>query len=239
MPAFCQKNGVFLSLQTTSMSIYLVLQRKLLIYTNMKKYCFWLCWAVVFALLSCSREEEEEPPFSFPVEEERTAVIDRLYAISMRREIPFPFSAYVLRLNNGSDVYMLRYRYNADLSVGETIRYRVFSFCPDEISVLNGVELGDGSDVDNAAAETGHDPQTRGLIASDPVEATVADVFDMKIRYSLTFLPIDTWFIALTDGNLIYAKKSKLKLELKPGDRIVYNVYTLSPNEVLAIKKLN
>ena len=26
---------------------------------------------------------------------------------------------------------------------------------------------------------------------------------------------------------------------LKPGDRIVYNVYTLSPNEVLAIKKLN
>lgn len=238
MPAFCQKNGVFLSLQTTSMSIYLVLQRKLLIYTNMKKYCFWLCWAVVFALLSCNKEETE-PRFSFPVEEERTAVIDRLYAISMRREIPFPFSAYVLRLNNGSDVYMLRYRYNADLSVGETIRYRVFSFCPDEISVLNGVELGDGSDVDNVAVETGHDPQTRGLIAGDPVEATVADVFDMKIRYSLTFLPIDTWFIVLADGNLIYVKKSKLKLELKPGDRIVYNVYTLSPNEVLAIKKLN
>ena len=49
---------------------------------------------------------------------------------------------------------------------------------------------------------------------------------------------IDTWFIELDDGGLVYVKKSKLKLELKPGDRIVYNVYTLFPNEVLAIKKL-
>ena len=172
--------------------------------------------------------------FSHPVEEEESAVVEKLYAVSMRREVPFPFSAYVLRLSDGRDVYMLRYRYNRDLHEGERIRYRVFSFCPDEIAVLNGVELGDGSD---AAGEEGKG-QSRGLVASDPIEAEVTDIFDMKIRYSLTFLPIDTWFIELDDGGLVYVKKSKLKLELKPGDRIVYNVYTLFPNEVLAIKKL-
>ena len=60
----------------------------------------------------------------------------------------------------------------------------------------------------------------------------------MQIRYSLTFVPIDTRFIVLEDGKLIYVKKSKLSLELVPGDRIVYNVYALSPNEVLAVKNL-
>ena len=129
---------------------------------------------------------------------------------------------------------MIRYRYNRDLREGESIRYRVFSFCTDEIAVLNGTELGDGSDAVSAGTE-----QTRGLVASDPTEAYVRDIFDMKIRYSLTFLPIDTWFIELDNGTLVYVKKSKLNLELKAGDHIVYNVYTLSPNEVLAIKKLD
>ena len=66
----------------------------------------------------------------------------------------------------------------------------------------------------------------------------MAETFDMQIRYSLTFVPIDTRFIVLEDGKLIYVKKSKLSLELVPGDRIVYNVYALSPNEVLAVKNL-
>ncbi len=81
--------------------------------------------------------------------------------------------------------------------------------------------------------------KTRSLVASDPVEGCVAETFDMQIRYSLTFVPIDTRFIVLEDGKLIYVKKSKLSLELVPGDRIVYNVYALSPNEVLAVKKLD
>ena len=200
---------------------------------HMKKTFVLLLSLLLFA--ACDKEEEKtKPQFSHPVEEEESAVVEKLYAASMRREVPFPFSAYVLRLSDGRDVYMLRYRYNRDLHEGERIRYRVFSFCPYEIAVLNGVELGDGSD---AAGEEGKG-QSRGLVASDPIEAEVTDIFDMKIRYSLTFLPIDTWFIELDDGGLVYVKKSKLKLELKPGDRIVYNVYTLFPNEVLAIKKL-
>ena len=63
-------------------------------------------------------------------------------------------------------------------------------------------------------------------------------MFLMKIRYSLSFLPLDTWFIETTDGNLIFIKKSKLNVNLSTGDRIVYNVYTLFPNEILALKKL-
>lgn len=201
----------------------------------MKKAFVLLLSLLLFA--ACDKEEEKpKPQFSHPVEEEESAVIEKLYAVSMRREVPFPFSAYVLRLSDGRDVYMLRYRYNRDLHEGERIRYRVFSFCPDEIAVLNGVELGDGSDA--AGEGEAGEGRSRGLIASDPTEAVVTDVFDMKIRYSLTFLPIDTRFLELDDGSLVYVKKSKLKLELKPGDRIVYNVYTLFPNEVLAIKKL-
>ncbi len=198
----------------------------------MKKNCILLL--LLFICAACSKEDEPKPLFSYPVEEEETAVIDKMYEVTMRREIPFPFAAYVMRLSNGRDVYMIRYRYNRDLREGESIRYRVFSFCTDEIAVLNGTELGDGSDAVSAGTE-----QTRGLVASDPTEAYVRDIFDMKIRYSLTFLPIDTWFIELDNGTLVYVKKSKLNLELKAGDHIVYNVYTLSPNEVLAIKKLD
>jgi len=201
-----------------------------------------MCMKKVFVLLlpllfvACDKAEEpERPSFSHPVETEENTVIDKLYEISMRREIPFPFAAYVLRLADGNDVYMLRYRYNRDLHEGERISYRVFSFCPDEIAVLNGVELGDGSDAGGEKEKMA----SRGLVATDPTEAYVTDIFDMKIRYSLTFVPIDTWFIELDDGKLVYVKKSKLNLELKPGDHIVYNVYTLSPNEVLAIKKLD
>ena len=39
-------------------------------------------------------------------------------------------------------------------------------------------------------------------------------------------------------GNLVFVKKSKLTAGLRAGDRFVYNVYTLFPNEILAIKKL-
>ena len=194
----------------------------------------FMALAFLLMLVSCQEEMPTPDWNKKPVKEETGAVIEKLYPISMRREVPFPFSAYVMRMNNGKDLYMLRYRYNRDLRVGDYIRYQVFSFCPDEIAVLNGQDLGDGSDA-TRVAET----ETRSLVASDPIEADVTDVFDMKIRYSVTFAPIDTWFIELSDGQLIYVKKSKCKLKLSQGDHIVYNTYTLSPNEVLAIKKLN
>ena len=100
---------------------------KLLInYDAYEKTFVLLLSLLLFA--ACDKEEEKtKPQFSHPVEEEESAVVEKLYAASMRREVPFPFSAYVLRLSDGRDVYMLRYRYNRDLHEGERIRYRVFS----------------------------------------------------------------------------------------------------------------
>ncbi|MCQ2734964.1 MAG: hypothetical protein MJ212_03315 [Alphaproteobacteria bacterium] len=163
-----------------------------------------------------------------------TLKITKLYSVVMRRELPYPFQAYVLQVSNGEYFYMMRYRYGHDLRVGDNIQFSVFSFCPNEIAQINGYDLGDGSEavpnVDPGAGEY--------LVASDAIEKTVKSTFDMKIRYSITFWPISTKFIETTDGNLLFVKNSKLNVELLPGDRIVYNVYTLFPNEILAIKKL-
>ena len=160
--------------------------------------------------------------------------IEKLYSVVMRRELPYPFSAYVMRLSNGNYYYMLRYRYSQDLKVGDDIRFSVFNFCPNEIAEINGCSLGDGSDADKGDKPKAGDY----LVASDPIEATVKSMFAMKIRYSVTFYPIDTWFIETEEGNLVFVKKSKLTAGLRAGDRFVYNVYTLFPNEILAIKKL-
>ena len=129
---------------------------------------------------------------------------------------------------------MMRYRYNKDLKVGDKISFSVYSFCPNEIAQINGYDLGDGSEaMGNVSPGAGE-----YLVASDAIEATVKSTFDMDIRYTITFWPISTKFIETTSGNLVFVKNSKLNVALKPGDRIVYNVYTLFPNEILAIKKL-
>ena len=160
--------------------------------------------------------------------------ITKLYAIVMRRTLPYPFSAYVLQIDNGAYFYMLRYRFNQDLAVGDKISFGVYSYCQNEIAVINGCSAGDGDDAQTgSSAEAGE-----YLVASDPIEATVKDIFSMEIIYTVPFYPIDTWFIETTDGNLVYVKKSKLNVSLKHGDRFVYNTYTIFPNEILAIKKL-
>lgn len=161
--------------------------------------------------------------------------ITKLYSVVMRREIPYPFKAYVMQISDGNYFYMLRLRYEHELRVGDRISFSVFNFCPSEIAQINGVDLGDGSDIPNY---NGSAPVGDYLVASEPIEATVKNVFSMRIRYSLSIFPFDTWFIETTDGNLVYVKKLKFEHELRAGDKIVYNVYTLFPNEIVAIKQL-
>ncbi len=162
--------------------------------------------------------------------------IKKLYSIVMRRELPYPFQTYVLQINNGSYFYVLRYRLGTDLHVGDKISFSVYAICPNEIAVLNGYATGDGSDI----GATGNNDVNAGeyWVASDPIEGTVKDVFSMSVRYSLTLFPIDSWFIETTDGKLLYVKKSKTNVALQAGDRFVYSVYTLFPNEIVALKKL-
>ncbi|MBR1903818.1 MAG: hypothetical protein IJ824_01400, partial [Alphaproteobacteria bacterium] len=104
---------------------------------------------------------------------------------------------------------------------------------PYEIVAINGYDL--TGDTDAGGGET---PGAGSyLVASNPIEATIQGIFSMKVKYFLPSL-VDMVFIATTDGNLIYMRKDKLNIDLKPGDRIVYSVYTLVPNSVVELKKL-
>lgn len=204
----------------------------------MKKLLF--IFAILsLALCSCEKEEfyEEDNipvvPESNEYSAKQQAVITKLYQVKMRRELMIPFSAYVMQINNRDYLYMIRLRFNQDLKIGDAIDFSVFSFCPNEIAQINGCDLGDG----DSANQNDNNNGVGYLVASDPIEAQIKDIFSMKIRYSISFWPIDTWFIETTQGNLIFVKKSKVNTSLAPGDRIVYSKYTLY-DEVLTLKKL-
>lgn len=182
----------------------------------------------LFICCSCSKND--------PVDDWHTARINKLYRIVQPAGVMYPFPAYVLRLSDGRDVYLIRQRYNQDLYEGDEIRYQLSRYCNSEISAINGVELGEGgSYADDGYAEI----PSGGLVASDPIEDTVADIFYLEAIYSVPFLPVKTTCIeAASDGKLLLVKNAKLNVELAVGDRFVYNVYSLFPNDVLAIKKL-
>lgn len=181
-------------------------------------------------MVGCSKDDGTSPDGLTPPETNvRVAKIEKLWAINS------PFLLYIMRLSDGKDAYMLRYRYSKNLNVGDEISYQLSKVYPDEIAKINGCEAGDDSDIGDADFPDG------GLVASDPIEADVVSVFSMKWQYyglTMFLLPFDSYFIE-TPERLIYVKKSKLSSVPQPGDRIVYNVYTLFPHEVLALKKLN
>lgn len=172
-------------------------------------------------------QENANGPDSSPEADVTTGQITELYALKMRRELPYPFPAYVLKLSNGRYYYVLRTFLDTDLHQDDVISFKTYTLLPDEISRITAVR----------SARSAH-AETRNFVATDPTEATVRKTFELGVRYSLTFVPIKTVFI-YTGNELVYAKKIKLGIDLNPGDRIVYNVYRLFPNEILAVKKLN
>lgn len=181
-------------------------------------------------MVGCSKDDAISPDGLRPPETNvRVAKIEKLWTINS------PFLLYIMQLSDGKDAYMLRYRYSKNLNVGDEISYQLSKVYPDEIAKINGCDAGDDSDISDADFPGG------GLVASDPIEADVISVFSMKWQYyglTMFLLPFDSYFIE-TPERLIYVKKSKLGSAPQPGDRIVYNVYTLFPHEVLALKKLN
>lgn len=184
-----------------------------------------------FALLaiSCSKDEETT------VQEDTRAEIVKLYQVRLRRENPiWAYNAYVMRLSDGKDMYMLRWKSGVDLHEGDKIDYRSSHFCANEISRLNGYEL-QTPGADDTEADT---KSSKSLIASDPIEADVTDIFEMDMIYAVPLLPIASYAIELEGRELIICQKAKIQTGIQPGDRIVYNVYTLFPNEVLMLKKL-
>lgn len=213
----------------------------------MRKLLLLTLAALSISLCSCEKDDpftgdehiSENPMFEGQAdnrvnEGQNFSVITKLWQVKMRRELMIPFSAYVMQIDNRDYLYMIRLRFNQDLKVGDNINFSVFSFCPDEIAKINGCDL--SADGSTANQNSGNDG-IGYLVATDPIEATVKSIFAMKIRYSITFWPTDTWFIETEEGNLVFVKKSKLNVSLAPGDKIVYSKYTLY-DEIVAIKKL-
>lgn len=187
-----------------------------------------------------SEEEQNQPvvPVENPDNNDYATIID-LWQISMRQEFLYPFKLYVLRLNTGRWFYLRRLNFDGELRIGDEIAGRVYQNIPHEIAVIDAVKPHGGKPAKQNAMRPAAGSY---LVASDPIEADVKNMFRLSMRYTLSFSPIPTVLIETTDGNLIYVKQSKLpetnSEDLSIGDHFVYNVYTIYPNEVVAIKKL-
>ena len=213
----------------------------------MKKSVYLLLATVMVLCVACQKDEpweemQQQPPTPSQTIDDlvtnetfKNLTIVRMFNIKMRRALVYPFQVYVMQMNTGNWYFLLRYKYNQDLHIGDKISFSTYSYSPNEISSINGMELGEGDDGGDSSSNPGGGEY---WVVSDPIEATVKDLFSMKVIYGIPFIAFDSQFIETTDGNLVYVKKLKLNVSLKPGDRIVYDVYTWAPNEIVAIKKL-
>jgi len=190
-------------------------------------------------LYACEKEDflEENVNPDIPERElystEKQGVITKLYQVKMRRELMIPFSAYVMQVDNRDYLYMIRLRFNQDLKIGNVIDYSVSTYCPNEIVKINDFCFGECEN----ANQNVNDGSSGYLVATDPIETEIKNIFSMQVAYSVTFLPIQTLFIETTEGNLVFIKKSKVNIPLVVGDKIVYSRYTLY-DELLMLKKL-
>ena len=191
------------------------------------------------AIMPNSEDNQPTTPAQNTPDKSHYHEIVDLWQIAMRREIPYPFKVYVLKLADGKWFYLRRLNFDGELFIGDEIKFSYYNNLPDEIAVIHVCIRHNGPGAKENAMRPGIGTY---LVASDPIEADVKDLFTMKMRYALPFTPIETVVIETTAGNLIYVKKSKLgetdSADLGIGDHFAYNVYTIFPNEVLAIKKM-
>ena len=205
----------------------------------MKRLLLFILVVMSLTVYACVKDDflTKEIDLNFPERElysaEKQGVITKLHQVEMRRELIIPFSVYVMQVNNCDYLYMLRLRFNQDLKIGDVIYYSASANCPNEIAKINDCYLGESGEANQNADDT----SIGYLVATDPIETGIKNIFSMQVIYSVTFLPIPTLFIETTDGNLVFIKKSKVKVPLAVGDRIVYSRYTLY-DELLMLKKL-
>ena len=219
-----------------------------------KSLLFFASLLLLFSAFSCTKPEPESPDER--IEEKNQPItqatskdeggkqpklfkISDLWQIKMRREIPYPFKVYILQLEDGNWFYLRRLNFEGELHIGDEINFSFYNNVPNEIAQIHYIKCNGGA----SAKENAHKAAIGTyLVATDPIEADVKNMFVLKMRYALPFTPIETVVIETTDGNLIHVKASKLpetnSQDLKIGDHFVYNVYTIFPNEVVAIKKL-
>ncbi len=163
-----------------------------------------------------------------------TYTITHIWECVIRRSMCYPFRAYVMRCNNGKYYYLLRYRYPHELHVGDEVSFKVSSFCENEIEEMNGHNYNGGE----GANENEYPDLGQYLVASDPIEAEVYGTFPIKMCTRLPIMPSNYWCIVTTENKLLFVTPNNIDFVPVPGDRFVYNVYTLFPNSILKAKKL-
>ena len=171
-------------------------------------------------------------------EEDMYAIAD-LWLVNMRTDYSATttYPVYLIKLENDKRFYLRKSKVEGELKIGDKIAFAYFNIMPDEIAKIKKIKKGDGA----AAKQNAMAPESGTTLAvSMPIEAVVKDMFVLNMRYAQTFSLKETVFVE-TAENMIYIAKSALletnARDLKVGDELLYNVYTIFPNEILGIKK--
>lgn len=198
----------------------------------------------VVCLCSCSKDdnngvdEGEEFAYELLLNKHSETVINKIYSIVMRLDIPYPFPHYVMRLADGNNCYFRKSKIDYELQAGDVLDYYwTYKLADAEIYEL-ATDRGSmkQDDIDENDKQLAKSVETRGLIFSDEKTGKIADMFKMSVRFSIPFVPLECLFIELEDGSLIYMKSFKND-QFQIGDEIAYTTYVLYPNEVVAAKK--
>lgn len=145
---------------------------------------------------------------------------------------------YLVKLENDKRLYVKRYNLSGELKFGDKIAFSYFNVLPDEIAKVKRIKTDNGQ----AAKKNAMEPASGSTLEiSLPIITEVKDLFVLKMRHERLFSAKETVFIETTDGNMIYIEKSRLAeanaQDLKVGDSFMYNIYTIFPNKVYALRK--
>lgn len=196
--------------------------------------------AVIFS--GCSKEEDERNfGEKLLLDYHGKTTASKVYrGIVMRSDANIPFHCAVVRTPQ-HDFYVKELAVKGELkSSGIIYNYQTYKAAPNE---AYSIEL----PATSRSVALNEPCSTRGLIISAEKYGIVRDVFRMKVRYSTmviigfpAIMLFDSCFFELEDGSLIYAKDYKTAgEEFSIGDHIAYKTYTLFPNEIVSIKKVN
>jgi len=177
-------------------------------------------------------------PLASSADEADMYAIADIWLVDVCYDLQNANSVYLVKLENDKRLYLRRYNFSGELKFGDKIAFAYFDILPDEIAKVKKVKTANGQ----AAKQNAMAPASGSTLEiSLPIEATVKDLFVLKMRHAKSFVSKETVFIETAEGNMIYIEKSKLAdanaQDLKVGDSILYNIYTIFPNMVYAIRK--
>ena len=153
---------------------------------------------------------------------------------------PHANAVYLVKLENDKRFYLRRYNFSGELKIGDKIAFSYFDAMPEEIAKVKQVKTGNGE----PAKQNVMAPASGSTLeVSLPIQTYVKDLFVLKMRHTKTFTLKETVFIETKEGNMVYIDKAKLAgtnaQDLKVGDLFNYNFYTIFPNMVYNMRKVN